>query len=366
MRDLHIIEPGLYSFGGHGFSLVESIVRSWLSIHNNSAVSVWVDKRFACEALHGVLGDRRVVIRKNFRRRTRRFQVALIYRDLLKTDSVVFISTARLLDALVLRLMLPKVSNCKVFLYIHWFKCTRNRVSLLRWAVGGVPTLKVLVSTERLEGAFRKARIPRVSYQCYPFTDTATQTGVENKFSHLLYAGSARADKGFERLVDLLELMAARGVVPPVVVQTYSEKGCKIPGDLAVSLLRLRTLAEKNTQIRMVEMALNPREYRALFRGALTIQLYDSGTFHQRVSGVTLDSISLGAVPFVNSGTWAAEFLNSLGVGVVARSEGLTEICNQLEQSIESYQQLASEVSRIRSDLAVSKNWLEFLGQIEC
>ena len=133
-------------------------------------------------------------------------------------------------------------------------------------------------------------------------------------FTHLLVAGGARMDKGFGRVVDLVEEMQRRGMTLPIVVQTTCEPRHLQDSELARSLARLRRSNYAGLSLR--DEALGPMAYRALFEGAVVIQPYRASDFSDRVSGVTLDALAGGAPVVTTEGTWMARLASQTGAGV--------------------------------------------------
>lgn len=358
MKTLHIVEPGLVSSAGHSYELSRSLVIAWRERSRRAAVCLWAGIQLSPELKQGRWIDERVFLHCHFHRSLRKIQAFFLYRRQWVEDSLIVLPTARLLDLLTLWLARPAYPLGQAVAYMHWIKDTPWRLGFLRWLTARMPELRILTTTEHLCATLRDAGIARVEHQPYPLTPSFDETPPVREFRHLLYAGAAREDKGFPVVVDLLERLAALGTLPRVVVQVNGEKSVDAGPDVSESIQRLRGLAASHAQIQIIEESLPTRSYQDLFKGAVVLQLYQPSVFSRRVSGVTLDALSAGAVPIVCRGTWSASILEKFSAGVVAdRQEVSAFLVSEINRLTNNFANESSRSQAAHEQLRRQANW---------
>ncbi|HEX7519992.1 MAG TPA: hypothetical protein VF325_06880, partial [Candidatus Deferrimicrobium sp.] len=196
-KRINIVEPTLSSEAGHCHSFVASFCAGRGS--GGEAIDVYAGSRASLPRLSA--SGIRVV--PYFHRRIRRPEAFLLYRKLLREPGRIFVSTAGRADMTLLSLAAGGViPPRKVFLYFHWVNLTPERREFFRKAAIRQPHLVLLGPTPTVTGIFRECGFADVETVPYPATSAAgTREG--GPFRHLLYAGAARQDKGFGRIVDL-------------------------------------------------------------------------------------------------------------------------------------------------------------------
>jgi heptosyltransferase III len=362
VRELHIFEPTLVSAAGHCYHLSKTLVQVWALNSKYSKAFLWTDRRFPRRLIGDIFVESRLTLVPRFNRLVRKLQQFLFFRLVWKKDAVIVIPTVRLIDLLILRLAKPAYPLAKAFGYIHWMKMTPTRLRALAWVMLGVPELSLLTATEELATNMSLAGITRVTYQPYPITTVKLGAQTRFSFRHLLYAGAARWDKGFAKLVDVIEMLAERGRLPPTIIQVNGERSGKVETALVRPLERIRKLANTYPQIRLINNALDSEEYYSLFDGAIAIQLYDPSAFANRVSGVTLDALALGAIPLVRDGTWSAQQLRRLGSGFITASDDPAVISRKIEEILSSID--LNSACLFNQHTKFGANWSVFLRQL--
>ena len=250
-----------------------------------------------------------------FFRRIRRLQAFLLYRKLLAGAGRVFVSTAGRTDMVLLDLAAKgEIPPGKVFLYFHWLRSSPRKLAYFRRFAVSHPGVTVLGPTDAVIGPFRECGFRDARVVPYPVTPSGPgEERSGDRFRHILFAGAARRDKGFSRVVDLVCDMASQGVAIPFSIQAspdhYEKYGEGIPDDLD----RLRKAAP--SWLRTFPDTLGAEEYRKMFDGAIVLQPYAREDFEDRVSGVTLDAFSAGAPVIATSGTWMARAADRFGAG---------------------------------------------------
>ncbi len=306
-RAVHIIEPTLEDYAGHCYDLVRSLCESAI----DRAVTVWGGKPATQLSF-----DPRVSLRPYFFRRWRAPQLFWLFRRLLRGDEPLVLTTARRTDLTLASLAARgRLRPGKLFLYFHWYRESPKRVSFLRRMAIAQPGITILATTELVADTFRRAGFPRVALLPYPLTARATLNEPSaSGFRHLLYAGAARQEKGFSKIVDLVERLQAEGADLPVAVQVSGEHYGKYESRTLADIGRLEQSGYRS--LSLIRDTLGPGQYAEIFRGAICIQPYDPNEFRDRVSGVTLDALAYGSPVIVPANTWMAKIMEPQSAGI--------------------------------------------------
>ncbi len=305
---LHVIEPTLNSEAGHCYSFIESLCAA--PRPDGLSFSIWAGRSARLSAIAGP----ETVIVPYFYRRTRRLQELILLRKLLVKPGKIFISTAGRTDLVLIRAAASgEIPSEKVFMYFHWLKLTDKKAAFFRKVANQHPGIQVMgptmtVVSELIECGFKNAeQVP------YPMNRRAAPGPRE--FNGLLYAGAARPDKGFSRIVDLVEHLAASGAQIPVRIQTSSDHGRRLDPATMADLDRLRKTGYP--ALEEYPDTLADESYESLFPGGICLQPYDRVDFADRISGITLDALSMGCPVIATSGTWIAGVICRFDAGVV-------------------------------------------------
>lgn len=331
---LHIVEPTLEGQAGHCMSFVESLCRAGSG--RGVAIRVWAGRK----APPGGLGPD-VEVRPHFDRRLRRLEALFLYRRLLSSPGRVFVSTAGRADLVLLSAAArgPIPPN-KVYLYFHWVRQSPGKMEAFRRAARKQPDLVLMGPTATVVETFRTAGFRDVRLVPYPVTPAGDKvagpaSGKEEPFSHLLFAGAARRDKGFPRVVDLVEYLGSRGAGIPVVVQASADHYDKIDPQTREDLARLARIGYRSLEIH--PRTLDRETYVGLFKGAVCLQPYDRGDFADRVSGVTLDAFSAGAPVVATEGTWMAAAVKRFDAGAAVGDLSAKSLWRVVEEVVGDY-----------------------------
>ena len=168
-------------------------------------------------------------------------------------------------------------------------------------------------------------------------------------FRRLLYAGAARRDKGFNVVVDLVELLNARQERIPVAVQISPEHFGKYDAATLEDIDRLQKIGYPHLQV--IDQTLDPDEYLGLFPGSICLQPYDRQEFHDRVSGVTLDALSQGCPLIATAGTWMAAQILPSRAGLALDQVNATALYDAVAEMIpryDAFRDAALEAGRAR------------------
>jgi glycosyltransferase involved in cell wall biosynthesis len=306
-RGIHVVEPTLEDYAGHCYDLVRSLCEGAAG----KAVTVWSGKRATQLEF-----DPDVSLRPYFSRRWRIPQLFWLFRRLLVGNAPVVLTTARRVDltlaSLAARGPLPPG---RLYLYFHWYRESPRRVSFLRKMAQSQPGITILATTEPVADTFRRAGFRRVVWLPYPLTArTAASIPAVGRFRHLLYAGAARQEKGFGKIVDLVERLHAERANLPVTVQASAEHYGKYEDRTLADIKRLEQTGYQ--ALTVLRQTLRPQDYADMFRGAICIQPYEPAEFRDRVSGVTLDALAYGSPVIVPANTWMAKVIQPHDAGV--------------------------------------------------
>jgi len=323
---LQIIEPTLDGFAGHCYSLVASLCRAL-----GGQGDLWAAK--GAESLH--FGPE-ITVHPLFRRRIRVFQQLMLYRRLLCSDAPLVVTTARRSDLILLNLVAPAtLPENRVFLYFHWFRESPKRLQFLQNIASRQPNLVIFATTASVAEYFRRAGFRFAEVLPYPAPGAPTGSDAIG-FSRLLYAGAARRDKGFNVVVDLVELLNARQEEIPVAVQISPEHFGKYDAATLADIERLQRIGYPHLQI--IDKTLDPEDYRGLFTGSICLQPYDRQEFHDRVSGVTLDALSQGCPVITTANTWMAAQILPRRAGLVLEQVSAPALYDTVKELIPRYE----------------------------
>lgn len=326
---INIVEPTLTSDAGHCSSFINSLLRA---NSGHTAFRLWVNRQAEMNFNSG-----HVEMRRYFYRRLRRLQNYFLYRKLLKSANKLFISTAGRTDLLTLvwaaRGTIPVG---KVYLYFHWFNPSAKKIRSLKKLAIRQPNLVILGPTPTVVDIFKDAGFVDARVVPYPITPRKANSIVHpNPFRYLLYAGAARQDKGFKKIVDLIEYLHINNSQIPVTIQTSAEHFGKCDAETMADIERLKSIPYPYLALRTE--VLNPEEYEALFAGAIVIQLYSTTDFSDRVSGVTLDAFSGGCPVISTSNTWIARMVERFDAGSVVNSMSADTVLKSVTTIISDY-----------------------------
>jgi glycosyltransferase involved in cell wall biosynthesis len=201
----------------------------------------------------------------------------------------------------------------KAYLFFHWVNLTPGKREFFRKAALRQPHLVLLGPTPTVTGIFRECGFADVETAPYPVSPT-TEAREGEPFRHLLYAGAARQDKGFGRIVDLVAHLSSLRLDLPVAIQTSPDHYDRYDARTRSDLKRLESL--RYPFLRVFPGTLDPGSYAELFRGGICLQPYRREEFTDRVSGVMLDALSAGCPVIATEGTWMARAVRRFDAGL--------------------------------------------------
>jgi glycosyltransferase involved in cell wall biosynthesis len=337
---LHVVEPTLVDQTGHCHSFVSAVCGAG----PGERFVVWAG-RAAPAGLLAALPQ--IELRGHFSRRIRRLQALLLYRRLLRGGERMFVPTAGTTELTLASIAARGLARPKASLFVHWLRGTDSQRRRLAAAARRQPELHVLAPTDAIAAILREAGFARVERVAYPLSPQARPRLEPGPFRHLLFAGAARLDKGFPRVVDLVERLAQQGEQLPLCIQTSARHYEKHDTPIARELARLERCAYPG--LRTHPGTLESDAYFALFDGAVCLQPYDRGEFAGRVSAVTVDALACGAPIVTTAGTWMGAQVERFEAGLALddlSAASLHEAVRRLVASYERYSSNAREAAR--------------------
>jgi len=354
-RTVHVVEPTLEDYAGHCHALVRSFCDAAGGRLN---VKLWAGRNAANLGFAP-----QVEVLPYFRRRLRLLQLLMLFRRLLRVrDEPVVVMTARRFDLTLARLAAGgALKPGRLFLYFHWFRQTPKHIAYLRKAAAARLQVTILATTESATAVFESAGFERVVYLPYPTTAVPADGG-DAGFRHLLYAGAARADKGFRHVVDLVELLHQRGMQVPITVQASAEHYGKYDEATRANLRRLEHSGYAS--LRLARETLDPVQYAELFWGAICLQPYEKDDFRDRVSGVTLDALTYGAPVIGPAGTWIARQFAENSAGVALEDMGAESMLGAAQTMMASYDRYRANALAAGRRLS-ARSWAPLLSLLQ-
>ncbi len=334
---VHIVEPTLEGVSGHALNVVKSlcVAGAGLSFH------LWVGRAAALPELSAMVS----AVHPYFRRRLRKLQAWLLYRRLLRQPGRIVVTTAGTLDLYALDWAAGRqIPPGKVFLYFHQVRrLGARKLARFRAIALKQPHLTMLGTTPAIEQIFRDCGFENAAtLSLPPGLDAGAFPAEPGPFRHLLYAGAARADKGFGAVVDFVAHLAAVRASVPITVQTCGDHYGRHDADTRAHVERLRGIAYPG--LRLLPDPLMPKEYAALFPGGISLQPYRREEYASKMSAITLDSLSSGCPVVTVAGTSMAGLVQRFDAGAVvdeADPERLWQACQQLLADYPEYRDRA-------------------------
>lgn len=337
-KTINVVEPTLATAAGHCYSFIAGLCR----ISDGSRLMrLWGSRNAEV-----TFAESNVELRKCFYRRIRRVQSFFLYKSLLKSPGRLFVSTARHADLVMLdwaaggAVIPPK----KVYLYVHWFNTSASKMARMRVLARKQPNIEIYAPTPTVTKVFQDAGFAHARTVPYPISQPGVSAAaLAQPFRHVLFAGAARADKGFSHVVDLVERMHSNGLRIPVTLQTSPEQAGKYDAPIRADLKRLSEIGYPH--LRIHGETLDPAQYADLYRGAICLQLYDATAFADRISGVTLDAFSHGSPVISTPGSWIARMVQRFDAGAIVSDPSTESVLRAVQQQIEEYTDYAQRAS---------------------
>jgi len=328
-KNVHLIEPTLHDETGHCCGYVTSLLD--VSSDIDMSLELWIGRGgrglfSQCEKVHPF-----------FYRRWRRFQGLPLLSYLLGCNDSIFIPTAGRLDLLMLDfLKYANRASEKVFLHFHQIKVTPSKLRFLRRIARRHEALKIFAPTAGILNVFKECGFQHCELVPCP-TYIQDRNGIEipSQFNKLVYAGAAREDKGFTRIVALIEYMVRKKQALPFALQISSSHSGHYDAPTQKSLHQLQQY--EYSGLNKFENTLTRSDYLNLFKGGICLQVYDPCVYENKFSGVTLDALYNGCPVITTSGTWVGETVSRFDAGIVIDDTSPETLFQAVQKIIEHY-----------------------------
>jgi hypothetical protein len=333
---LNIVEPTLNDYTGHCYSLVEAIAQA----APTGQVQIWAGVQ------SGKIWSAKGEVKPYFFRPLRKIQSFFLYRHLLKQPGKLLLSTAGTTDVMLLDWAAHgKIPENKVYLYVHWLGSKASKAQKLAKLARSQPNLEMLCTTATTTAFFRNLGF-RARTVAYPRVQDDPKVQPSQAFEHLLFAGAARMDKGFDRIADLVEDLARMKEPWPMRIQISATHQARHDAEILFQIERLRRSAYFG--LTLIGTTLAPSDYQALFSGGISIQPYAKADFADRVSGVTLDALTAGCPVVVTADTWLGRVVLKHNAGVATSDlspNGLRMAVNVILRDYAGYSRRAANAA---------------------
>lgn len=338
---LHIIEPTLNDETGHCYSFNRALCHHLDTASQN--VFLWLNR----QARLSFPSD--IQLKPYFSRKLRRLQLFRIIQKLLGPGKAeVFIPTCTLTDLQLLSLTAARKRQECLTVYVHWFKPKPKRLARLKRVAGKLNDTRIFVPTETIRKIFSDAGFKRVSLIPYPIEPSDLEASADaGTFEKLLYSGAARLDKGFYEVSAFLNYLEQNQKKIPISIQTSSTHSGSIPPRLAEALSTVSSSTYPHLATSSETLGINA--YYHQFKNAISLMFYDVHDFDDRISGVALDSLSMGAPIICNDGHWIARQVKRYNAGLVlpeVTNETINQAAEQIIGSFAEYARGASEAGK--------------------
>lgn len=342
---LHLIEPTLTGLSGHEYGYVASLISANKSFAFD--IHVWLGKKasnkdIVKKLLH--INKHSVKIHKYFIRSVRQIQKCFLYYKLLKNNQIIYICTSGLIDLIICDLLIKlffkhDLINKLVFFHFHQFSKNINKINKLKnISINIKNNFHILTTTDNLSNIFREQGFKKVNtIACPSFTPKKLIEKLQYDFNKILYAGVARADKGFSLIVETIRDMQAQHAYLPFVLQVSPPISKRYDPQTALAVTKLQQISNNNYKIRLYKHALNDQQYQDLFVGAICLLVYDKEQYADKFSGVTLDAFYAGCPVITVSDTWMGDITSHFTSGIVLQYPTVINISAAILQIKERY-----------------------------
>src|SRR5690606_21868663 len=135
--------------------------------------------------------------------------------------------TAGRTDLVLLNYLLrrvPLAKQPKIFLHFHQFKVSPKKISILKKIAQQNNQFVILAPTQALIDIFKQNGFTQCEVVACPSYPPARSVTIDDEpiFRKVIYAGAARADKGFPELVKFVQYLSTQSLSLPLEIQVSS------------------------------------------------------------------------------------------------------------------------------------------------
>jgi glycosyltransferase involved in cell wall biosynthesis len=321
---IEVVEPTLADRAGHCAALMAGIGRNAPDL----SFRLWADRRAAPELLADLA---RLQVVPHFSRRLRKPQAWWLYRRLLRAGGTVFVPTASYFDLRALDLAAgPGLPAHRAHFYFHKLRLDPSRTRALAALARRQPGFELFGTSAEIVARLQEAGFAQVRRVLPVLTVPQATPPGRPPLRALLFAGAARADKGFAQVVEMAALLAQETHGPTLEVQVTGDHYGRHDAATQAALARLASI--DSPRIQRITRTLGPAEYAAQFPGTICLQPYDRAEYADKMSAVTFDALQAGAPVVTTAGTTMARIVEETGAGVVAAGTGAAALRDAVRQ----------------------------------
>jgi len=352
--DIEVVEPTLVSEAGHCAALFQGL----RSAAPGLRFRLWIDRR----AQLAGWTDASTELRPTFHRRWRKFEAILLFRRLLRAGTPILVPTASYFDLRALDLAARRrIPAHRAYLYFHKLRASPSRRNALAQLARRQPDLELFGTSEEIVARLREAGFVQVRRVLPVLTCTAAPAPTAG-FRHLLSAGAARADKGFTKIVDLVELLASTGSTLPIAVQTSGDHYGRYDERTLADIERLRRTHYAG--LTMISDTLDGPRYAGLFPGAVCLQPYEPAEYADKMSAVTFDALRAGAPIVTLAGTTMARIVEQSGAGIVIGDAGPEALLRAAQAAVAQFAQLQDKALAAGMQYRPDASWAPLVERL--
>jgi glycosyltransferase involved in cell wall biosynthesis len=326
MSELHLIEPTLFDQTGHGYSYTKSMLEA-ADQRFNLTLHLWLDKR-GQDLFPKTLCQAHLF----FYRKFRQVQKFFLYFSLLKKNTSLYICTSETIDFILLDFLCHslQLSNNPIFLHFHQFTQKKHKLNTLQKIAHRNPNFFIFTPTIALSQLFKDHGFKHChTLPCPTFMPATPKTHQAPSFQRLLYAGAARADKGFPTIINLLETLRKNNDLTPFSIQISPPNSNRYDHASTCALTQLKKLPKDN--LVLYHTTLPEHTYQSVFKGAISLLLYDNQIYHNKFSGVALDAFYAGSPIITTPNTWIAETVLRFQAGLVLKNNTQAHLIESIQ-----------------------------------
>jgi len=351
---IEVVEPTLVSEAGHCAALFAGLRAAAPGL----TFRLWIDRRAQLPDWYA----QSTWLRPVFHRRWRKFEAWLLYRRLLAGGGPILVPTASYFDLRALDLAArSRIPARRVFLYFHKLRASARRMRALEDLARRQPALELFGTSEEIVQRLRTAGFSQVQ-RVLPVLSGTPAPEADARFRHLLSAGAARADKGFSRIVDLVERLASTGSRLPIAVQTSGDHYGRYDERTLADLARLRRVDYAGLTV--WADTLDATQYSQLFPGAVCLQPYDPTEYADKMSAVTFDALRAGAPIITLAGTTMAHIVEQTGAGIVIATAGAPELLQAADEAVARYPDLHAKALAAGAQYQPQASWAPLVERL--
>lgn len=349
-QQLHLIEPTLFDQTGHGYSYTQALIKANKGLYN---ISAWIDRRG-----NRLLDQFGANTRAHFHRPLRQIQKIFLYRRLIRQPGIIFVCTSELWDMRLLAHMLKqKYAKATVILHFHQFNPKPKKLLALKNIANSNPKLPIFTPTHRLQAFFIQYGFTNCQVTpCPTYMPNLSADSGLGRFDKVLYAGAARNDKGFPRVIDLLAYMREHGDQTNFEIQVSPPNSLRYDAESAQALRVLQNLPQDNLILH--DKTLSQQQYQSLFKNSICLLIYNHNDYRDKFSGIALDAFYAGCPIITTKDTWMGDMVELFDAGITLQEYSnalLTAAIEQIRNNYEYYRKnsltAAKELARLHDPI---------------